>query len=295
MHLKISYNRDVLAFSRFMSKAEPPSSDGDYATERDIKTYLFGKEGEFVEDAARADINPVRFVSYNLLAIALAFGANFLGITSTLMSNTSPALFQSLKLDQLYMIGGFRRYVNNDDKYELIYPSQWEFDRDVLMAKLNMNEVPASMREKTKRAFPDVALAPPAGSIVRSKLNNVSVIKSKVLPGFQMRKTMGSPNDAAEFLLKNSIAPASSGKTFSLINAYEASEPGYGDVKYIFEYVVRKADTDGNIIFNQHSVSAIMAQESKNELFTLTFVAPDRDWVDRKDIAYKIAESFAQI
>lgn len=289
----------MLGVSRFMNRettnSESSPSSSNVEVEEDIKTYLFGKEGELAADAARVGIDPVRFISYNILAIALALGANFLGVTSTLMSNTSPAFFQSLKLDQLYTIGDFRRYVSNDDKYELIYPSNWEFDRDVLMAKMNMNEVPASMREKSKRTLPDVALGPPKGSIVRSKLNNVSVIKSKVLPGFQMRKTMGSPGDAAEFLLKNSIAPAASGKTYYLIQAYEVPEPGYGDTKYIFEYVVRKADADGNLVFNQHSVSAIMAKESKNELFTLTFVAPDRDWSDRKEIAYKIAESFAQI
>ena len=84
----------------------------------------------------------------------------------------------------------------------------------------------------------------------------MSVIKSKVLPGFSMRGTLGEPQEAAEFLLKNSIAPPASGKTFELIGA---TQEGPGET-YIFEYTVKKEDSAGNIVFNQHSVSVIVSK-----------------------------------
>jgi hypothetical protein len=41
---------------------------------------------------------------------------------------------------------------------------------------------------------------------------NLSVIRSSVLPGFSLRGTLGSPNEAADRLLSSVIAPAASGK-----------------------------------------------------------------------------------
>jgi hypothetical protein len=46
-----------------------------------------------------------RFVAYNLLAVVIALGANFLGVTSGIMSQ-NPTFFRSLGVDQLYSVSG---------------------------------------------------------------------------------------------------------------------------------------------------------------------------------------------
>lgn len=251
--------------------------------------YVLGRPGEFKRDAQQVGIDPVRFISYNLLALALALGANFLGVTSTLMSNTSPEFFRSLGVDQIYDVGGFRRYTAQDSKYSFIFPSSWEQDRSILAKKLKLNELPTKLRDASGNTGPDVALTPVKGSVPRSNRINVSVIKTKVLPGFSMKGTLGEPLDAAEFLLKNSIAPVSSGKTYELIGARGDKDRLGGD-RYTFEYVVKKADKDGNPLFNQHSISVIMSRGT--DLFTLTVVSPDQDWGERGADAGRVAASF---
>ena len=41
---------------------------------------------------------------------------------------------------------------------------------------------------------------------------NLSVIRSSVMPGFSLRGTLGEPAEAAERLLRTAIAPPGSGK-----------------------------------------------------------------------------------
>lgn len=66
---------------------------------------------------------------------------------------------------------------------------------------------------------PDVAYAAPsqgqglgAGSGNVNVRENLSVIRSSVLPGFTLRTTLGEPREAAERLLSTAIAPVGSGK-----------------------------------------------------------------------------------
>jgi hypothetical protein len=261
------------------------------------REYIFGKDGEFMQDAKNVGIDPVRFIGYNLLALILALGANFVGITSTLMTNTNPELFRSLGVDQLYDIGGYRRYTAADtsSKYTFVFPSGWEQDRAVLARKLRLNERPAALSgsDKAGNTDPDVALGPVRGSIPRSNRNNVSVIKSKVLPGFSLRSTLGDPEEAARFLLANSIAPPSSGKSWELLSATGDQDEGGSD-RYVFEYTVqKKGGADGTaLLFNQHSISSITSRDKTNDLFTLTVVAPEEDWSLREEQARATAQSF---
>ena len=97
---------------------------------------VFGKDYEqSMKRPSLVEIDPLRFVSYNLLAISIALGANFLGVSTNIMSNTAPNYFRSIRVDQLYPIDGFRRYVDADNKYEFMFPSQWVIDQSILMTK----------------------------------------------------------------------------------------------------------------------------------------------------------------
>ena len=114
----------------------------------DIKTYFLGNDGEFRSDMKKAGIDINRFISFNLLAIVLALGANFVGVTSNLMTNTSPEFFRSLKLDQLYQIDGYFRFVENEDGYEFQYPDNWMADQTVTLANARERELPKAIRER---------------------------------------------------------------------------------------------------------------------------------------------------
>ena len=253
----------------------------------DLKTYIFGKEGEFKNDLRRNNVDPLRFVTFTSLSVFIALGANFLGITESILSASPPIVVSATKsigLDQVYAVNGFKRYVSEENKYELLYPKNWLFDQAISLSKIKYNEIPQVLRDKVKpkqSMLPDCAFGP-AGE--KTGKLNLSVIKNKVLPGFSLDKTLGTPQVAAEFLLNTAIAPESSGKTAALLNAYEDRREGLP--AYVFEYTIQKGPS-----FYQHAVSVIMYRD--NELFTLTAVAPENMWEkEYKEIFSTVSKSF---
>jgi PsbP len=261
----------------------------------DMKTFFVGNEGEFARDLGRLKIDLPRFVAYNLLAVALAFGSNFLGVTSAVMSATNPEYFRSARFDQLYSVGGFRRHVDVEDKYEYIFPENWLFDRSIMLADARERDMPKTLRDRKQAAVrPDSAYGPDQGNGQPGDgRENLSVIKSNVMPGFTLERTLGEPKEAAERLLQNVIAPPGSGKKYELINAYADNYDG--SPAYIFEYTVQKeASVSSTNVprggFYQHSISVIMSRGT--ELFTLTGVAPESKWEDQKQTIKRITESF---
>lgn len=56
------------------------------------------------------------------MAAALALGANFVGTTSALLGVLPSETLDYLKLDVLYPIRGFKRFVDKEDGYEFLYP-----------------------------------------------------------------------------------------------------------------------------------------------------------------------------
>ena len=54
-----------------------------------------------------------------------------------------------MKLDQLYPVDGYFRYVQNDvDGYEFLYPSTWVADKTVSLANVRERELPMGKRER---------------------------------------------------------------------------------------------------------------------------------------------------
>ena len=260
-----------------MPPPPPPQPDS-------LKVYFLGADGELANDMKKVGIDPVRFVAFNLLAIALALGANFVGVTSALMSNTNPELFRSLKVDRLYQVAGYFRHVDDDDGYEFLYPQTWMADQTVMLANAKERELPLALRERQRarlgRVAPNAAYGPMAGD----GRDNVSVIKSSVMDGFTLAGTLGTPKEAAERLLANVIAAPGSGKTATLIDAYADTRDG--QPAYVFEYTVQRGEQ-----FYQHSVSVIMSRG--NALFTLTAVSPEATWAQQKAAVKAIAASFS--
>jgi len=242
------------------------------------------KDNDNVRSKQSSIIDIKRFVLFNALAIALALGANFIGVTSTLMSISNPEYFRSLKLDELYAINDFRRYSDADDKYEFIFPSDWVQDRTILLANIRDREIPQMMRKNNRGGSstpkPDVAYGP----MNTNGKENVSVIKSQVMPGFSIREVLGSPREAAEYLLSNKIATAASGKQYNLLDAREEMKDGR--LYYVFEYTLE--DDARNV--HQHTVSVITNRGT--ELYTLTATAPMGVWDQDPSRLIQIAASF---
>lgn len=69
------------------------------------------------------------------MAAALALGANFIGVTSAILGALPQDTVDDLKLDVLYPIRGFKRFVDKEDGYEFRYPKAWLEDQAVLLAE----------------------------------------------------------------------------------------------------------------------------------------------------------------
>lgn len=235
------------------------------------------------ENVSLIKIDPIRFASYTALSVLLALGANFMGMTSSILSESPMSLrteYSVVGLDQIYPISGFKKFTNQESKYEYLYPDAWLADQTVLLANVRTREIPEDIKSRRMtRSGPDSAFGP-MGSDGRV---NLSVIKSNIMPGFSLRGTLGAPEKAASILLSTVIAPPGSGKETNLISATEDVRNGIP--VYVFEYTVKKGNT-----FFQHAISVIIAK--REELVTFTAVAPEAKWGEFSQMLTKSASSF---
>lgn len=117
-----------------------------------------------------------------------------------------------------------------------------------------------------------------------NRLENLSLIKTKIGPEFSMEKNLGTPQEAATYLLDNVIAPQGSGKVYSLLNAYERVQ--HNQQYYVFEYTLRITNTD----FFQHTLSAVAAHSG--DLYTFTLTVPEVKFDAYRQNAMEIITSF---
>ena len=212
--------------------------------------------------------------------IGLALGGNFLGITSSLLSTKGTEGSGSV-LSQLYSIKGLRKVVS--ENYAFLIPSDWVPDYAVVQSKQRLREMPAELALRSPlQNLPESAFVGTA-----SPIDNFSVIKSVVEPGFEMRKTLGSPLNALEFL-STSLAPTGSGKSLAIVDASESFD-SQGNLRYIFEYIISKSSWSAG---PRHTIS-VVTFEYPQALYTATLVIPEKEWPEVAQQGRKIAESFS--
>jgi hypothetical protein len=288
--IKYLRSSGYIVSSRNYASADDVSESAGAATSK--STSSKDVEVKAAKKSPSIKIDPLRFVFFNLLAIVIALGANFLGSTSFLLSTIKSPVWEQLQLDEVYPINGFRRHFDKEDGYNFKYPANWFIDRAILLADIRDRETPIGVLRQRPRAMrPDVAYQPKLDQRatledIANGPENISVIKSQVLDGFSLTETLGDPREAAIKLLKNFIAPESAGKSFELLDA--RSETRNGKLVYSFEYVVSKPDDPR---FRVHSISVIINRD--NKLFTFTAIAPEEKWnaVD-KALLLESARSF---
>ncbi|KAF5945973.1 hypothetical protein HYC85_016201 [Camellia sinensis] len=222
-------------------------------------------------------------------ASVVALGANFVGITSFLLG-FSPENGRNLKLDVLYPIGGYSRYVQTNEGFEFIYPAAWVGDQTLLnraVGKLERSLDPplpnnAAPDDRRRRSVnePVVAFGPPGSS---GELN-VSVIVSPVPLDFSI-ETFGGAKEVGEAVIRAITGSSRQADVKAALIQSNLREDTKRNVKYYeLEYRV------GSPSFRRHNMAVCCAQGGR--LFTLNAQAPESVWPEVKSDFYRIADSF---
>lgn len=250
------------------------------------------------DDLMRAlGTNPRRIFLSLTTSTGIALAANFLGVTSNLLGSVPPDIVESTGLDTYYPVKDFKRY--NGEGYTLTIPKEWVADTAVELAKAmrRAGTLDYGMKRPSSGApgagvLPDAAFGPPGKKDARGLTpqgadTNISVVTSRLRPGFSLRGSLGPPKDAAETLLRVSLAPEGSGRVGTLLTASE--ELRGGTSVYQFEYDIDRGERGLPL----RAISVICVLGGK-VLITSTVVAPKADWADEKYAAKlrRIIESF---
>ncbi|XP_078440801.1 photosystem II reaction center PsbP family protein [Wolffia australiana] len=231
-----------------------------------------------------------RFLAGTTAAAALALGANFAGVTSSVLG-FYPDLGRRLKLDAIYPIAGYSRCLDTDEGFEFIYPADWVGDQTLLYraaerAELLRRQDPSAplMAAPPRRRLrpggarePAVAFGPPGSS---GELN-VSVIVSSVPTDFSI-EAFGGPEEVGQAVLKT--ITAGRGVTATLVNAMARRDDAGKVNLYRIEFTVESPS------FCRHNLAVCCSYGGK--LFTLNAQAPESAWDATRDRFSAVADSF---
>ncbi|XP_028770868.1 psbP domain-containing protein 7, chloroplastic [Neltuma alba] len=219
-------------------------------------------------------------------ASLVAVGANFSGITSFLLG-LSPEIGRNLKLDVVYPIGGYNRWIDGNEGFEFIYPANWVGDQTLLYRAAKKKELERSLdppplngRRRPNINEPVVAFGPPGST---GELN-VSVIVSPVPQDFSI-EAFGGPEEVGEAVIRSitrsTQLPDVKGR---LINANVREDLPRKAKYYELEFGVESPS------FRRHNVAVCCAAAGR--LFTLNAQAPESAWPALQSHFYRIAHSF---
>jgi len=128
------------------SRAKEDDDDGETTPSREEETRT---TAPVVVSLAKLNTSPRRIAIAMTSTTALAFGANFLGVTSLALRANEP-LARKLKLDAVYEVSGYRRDRNEEKGYEFLFPNEYLADQTIArrnaMRKAQSLDLP-SLRE----------------------------------------------------------------------------------------------------------------------------------------------------
>ncbi|PIN23945.1 hypothetical protein CDL12_03341 [Handroanthus impetiginosus] len=225
-------------------------------------------------------------------ASLLAVGANFGGVTSFVLSY-SPETARSLKLDALYPIGGYSRYIDTNEGFEFVYPENWLGDQTLLYraagkAERSLDPPPlgddgGGGRRRRNVNEPAVAFGPPGST---GELN-VSVIVSPVPLDFSI-EAFGGAEEVGEAIVRTITGSGKRTDVKGTLIGSSLREDSMRNVKYYeIEFGVESPN------FQRHNVAVCCAR--KGRLFTLNAQAPESVWPQFKSQFYTIAHSFSLV
>jgi hypothetical protein len=271
--------------------------------------YFVGKPGEFAQDLKNVGVSPRRFFfQVGIVAPSVALLGNLFGCTSVLLGNLPSDVVARSKIDTYYPVRGTdgsmtKRFIADDGAYDFTLPASWLEDQALVLAKARRFEgqqvfvgdgtqwpTPKQQPQQKRREsnIPDAAFGPAERSR-GDGMENVSVVRSRLEPGFSLRGTLGEPVEAARALLANVIAAPGSGRTAELLAAGQetrgAREEHNGGLVYTLEYLLTRAD--GRIVHNLAVVASL-----NSELLTLTVVCPEDEFARKEKSLRQLAGSF---
>ncbi|KAL3629909.1 PsbP domain-containing protein 7, chloroplastic [Castilleja foliolosa] len=216
----------------------------------------------------------------------LAIGANFCGITTFLLG-FSPDAARSLKLDALYPVGGYSRYIDTNLGFEFLYPESWLGDQTLLYraaGKAERSLDPPVGGKRRNANEPVVAFGPPGST---GELN-VSVIVSSVPIDFSI-EAFGGAEEVGKAVVRTITG---SGKRSDVKGTLIWSSVRVDPIKKIKYYELEfGVETP---LFQRHNV-AVLCCAQNGRLFTLNAQVPEDAWPQFKTQFYAIAHSFHSI
>ena len=119
--------------TRFLSCCEPPS---EVAESSELPRQTDARKPEATISLAQwmvgMNTSPRRIATATLGSTAIALAANFLGVTSGLLS-LFPEAAREQRLDIAYPVRGFKRHLDPQGRYTFIYPVRYVADQTVYM------------------------------------------------------------------------------------------------------------------------------------------------------------------
>ena len=196
-----------------------------------------------------------------------------------------------------YNNGGFKRYYDERQRFEFIFPAAYVLDQRIYMQQQDraynqrmMDPTLASLppgggRPPSRRSQQGIAVAlGPAGE---TGAENLSVVVGSLAPGFTLRGALGSPTEGAERLLKETIAKQAVVRETTLLGAAERTSAKSGRPLYQFEYRV-----DYESESQPPSYTICVVGSANGELFTFASRVPEAVWSERAAALREAASSF---
>ncbi|KAF3790356.1 PsbP domain-containing protein 7 [Nymphaea thermarum] len=219
-------------------------------------------------------------------ASVVAVGANFAGVTSTVLG-LAPKAGRTLRLDVLYPIEGYSRCWDPSLGFEFIYPATWVGDQRLLYRAAGRAELersldppPLNSSPRRKSSIEPVAAFGPPGSTGEL---NVSVIVTPVPLDFAI-EAFGGAKGVGETLIKKISGSGRPGIEATLIDSKAIPDYQSNIMYYNLEFEVESPS------FRRHNVAVCTAHNGR--LFTLNAQTPESEWQSVKDTFYRIANSF---
>ena len=218
------------------AEAAEPETPAPPPAKVDPLTYVFGAPGELKGDMARMGTSPRRVLLVSLGVLAIALAADLFRITSTILriapSNMQEAARRA-RLDTYYPIGDFKRYIDDEYRFEVRYPERWLGDQAIYVSRMQGRsgayDAGALLKSRKQKGPAALAGFGPAGNTLAGntagsgKFENLSVFRSPVDPGLKLRN-LGSPTEFAQRLLDTAVASPESGKKTTLLAASERAD-----------------------------------------------------------------------
>ena len=242
-----------------------------------------------------------------LIPLLIGPATNLWGSGSFLLS-LAPEAARKQRLDTFYPVSnrkaypydkgyldyssGSTRYYDEEGRFEFRYPASYVRDRAVYLRNVDAayqrrmlatSGLPSSSAVKPRGT--EVAFGPSDGTGTRDE--NLSVVIAAIERGFTLRGVLGPPSEAAERLLRETIALQAVVEQTTLLGASERTSERSGTPLYQFEYRVDYVNPQ-----QPPSYTVCVVGASRDTLYTFASRVPASVWAERADQLREAASSF---